>query len=461
MAQDYLDQLADFVVATRLDDLDAATVSAARNVVLDTIGAIIAGSRRPENAAFARLAAGMGGPGGATIIGQDNGHDGGAQHSDGVPAVWAAMVNATAGVALEMDEGNRLGGGHPAIHILPGALAVGEERDCTGKAVLESVIVGYEITSRIGGATQVRPEIHSHGTWGTIGAAATTARLLGFDAAQTRQAMNLAMSMSPANTWTPCLEGATVRNLYPGRSGFQGIMAAHLSQCGFTGIADGPADLYANILGQGFNPAKAIDGLGAPGHFRIGQNYFKFHACCLYNHPALDAVQSLLRRERFTADLVTQVAVVAPPIAGIMTDPAPPNMLAAKFSIPYAVAAAIHYGTAGVSAFYPEQVNDADIRRLAQRVSVTADPLMDLRRYDYPAAKVTVNLQDGRALSASVTAHRGDYTNPASADELHGKFRSLAQGTLGAARTPAVIDAVLQMDELASIGELTRLLGSE
>ena len=457
MAQDYLDRLAEFVVATRLDDLDAATVSAARNVVLDTIGAIIAGSRQPENAAFARLAAGLGGPGSATIIGHGNG----SHHSGSVPAVWAAMVNATAGVALEMDEGNRQGGGHPAIHILPGALAVGEERDCAGQAVLESIIVGYEITSRIGGATLVRPEIHSHGTWGTIGAAAATARLLGFDAAQTRQAMNLAASMSPANTWTPCIEGATVRNLYPGRSGFQGIMAAYLSQCGFTGIADGPADLYANILGQGFDPEKAVEGLGEPGDFRIGQNYFKFHACCLYNHPALDAVQTLLRRECFTAEMVARVEVVAPPIAGIMTDPAPANMLAAKFSIPYAVAAAIHYGTTGVSAFYPEQVNDADIRRLARRVSVTTDPLMDLRRYDYPAAKVTVNLQDGRILSDSVTAHRGDYTNPPSADELHGKFRLLAQDTLGAERTPAVIDAVSRMDELTSIGELTVLLEAE
>ena len=131
-------------------------------------------------------------------------------------------MNATAGVALEMDEGNRLGGGHPSIHVTPGAIAVGEDLGRTGKEVLESIIVGYEVISRIGTATQVRPEVHSHGTWGTIGTAAAASRLLRFDPTETRLAMNLAMSMSPANTWTPCLEGATVRNLYPGRSGFQG-----------------------------------------------------------------------------------------------------------------------------------------------------------------------------------------------------------------------------------------------
>ena len=128
------------------------------------------------------------------------------------------MVNGTAGVALEMDEGNRQGGGHASIHVMPSALAMAEAQGLGGEAFLESVIVGYEVTSRIGGATLPKQQVHSHGTWGTIGTAALTARLLGYDASETRQAMNMAMSMSPANTWTPCLEGATVRNLYPGRS---------------------------------------------------------------------------------------------------------------------------------------------------------------------------------------------------------------------------------------------------
>ena len=60
MSDNYLDQLADFVVSTRLEDLEESTVSAARNVVLDTIGAILAGSRLAENAKFARLAQSLG-----------------------------------------------------------------------------------------------------------------------------------------------------------------------------------------------------------------------------------------------------------------------------------------------------------------------------------------------------------------------------------------------------------------
>ncbi len=450
MSQNYLDQLSEFVAELRWEDLHPSTIAAAKDVVLDTVGAIIAGSRLDENANFARLATSMSGAGKSTIIG----------HSHRVQPVWATMVNATAGVSLEMDEGSRLGGGHPSIHVTPGAIAVGEELGASGRAVLESIIVGYEITSRIGSATQIRLEVHSHGTWGTIGTAAATARLMGFDPDQTRLAMNLAMSMSPANTWTPCIEGATVRNLYPGRSGFQGIMAAHLSQCGFTAIADGPADLYGTFLGDGFDPEAVVDGLGAPGEFRIQRNYFKFHACCLYNHPVLDAVEDLLREQPFAADDVVRIAVTAPPIAGIMAGQTPDNMLAAKFSIPYAVAAAVCYGRTDITAFLPERVGNADIRNLAERVEVLPDAEMSLRRYDYPAARVSVHLNDGRVLETGVSRQRGDFTNPKSRDDLLGKFNLLTGETLGTDGVRQVIDTTGRLDELENIDELTGLLSS-
>ena len=87
-------------------------------------------------------------------------------------------------MALEVDEGNRLGGGHPAIHVIPGALALAEERRArTAGALLEAIVVGYEVGSRLGGATTARPNVHSHGTWGTISTAVAVAKLAGADPA--------------------------------------------------------------------------------------------------------------------------------------------------------------------------------------------------------------------------------------------------------------------------------------
>ena len=452
-ATHYLDKLSRFVAETRLEDLSESTIAAARDVALDTIGAMLAGSRLPENASLARLTQTLSGTGNATLLG----------HSlNKVQPVFAALTNATAGVALELDEGSRLGGGHPSIHVTPGAIAVAEEVNATGRAALEAVIVGYEVTSRIGAGVQARAEVHSHGTWGTIGAAAATARLLGYDARATRQAMNLAMSMSPANTWTPCLEGATIRNLYPGRSEFQGIMAAYLGQCGFTAVNDGPADLYASILGEGFDPEAVVAGwgdTGPVGPLRIEQNYTKYHACCLYNHPVLDAALSLQQREGFAADEVKRIQVTAPPIVQIMDNPAPENMLSAKFSIPYALAAGLVNGETGAPAFYDEGLGNPSVRSLAERVEILSDPDMNMRRYDYPAARVSITLQDGRTLEGSAGAHYGDSHNPRPREDLLNKFRSLAEESLGEKRTEEVIATVGRLDSLGSVRELTALLG--
>ena len=445
---EYLDRLAEFVCQLRLDNLSSGAVDAARTVVLDTVGAMVAGSRLPENRKLAEMAVRMSGVGESTIIG----------HTELAGPMLASLVNGTAGVALEMDEGNRLGGGHAAIHVIPPALAVAEETGSTGRAFLESVIVAYEVCSRVGTGTAVKPEVHSHGTWGTIGSAVAAAKLMELGFEETREAINISASMSPANTWTPCIEGATVRNLYPGRSAMQGIMAANLVQCGFTGLKDGPTDIYGSLLGKEFDPDAVVDGLGDGGPLRIQQNYFKLHACCLYNHHALDGMQHILRRGEFGAGDIKSIDVVAPPLATIMTGPAPANMLAAKFSLPYALAASVTYGATDVTAFYPDRLTDEETLALSHRVSVSADPKMDLRRYDYPAARVTVSLNDGRILSESVVAHHGDHRNPAPPDELRGKFAFLATDSLGEEGVGRVSETVARLDELADIRELTELL---
>ena len=169
-------------------------------------------------------------------------------------------------------------------------------------------------------------------------------------------------------------------------------------------------------------------------------------------------MQHILSRETFSAADVDRIDVLAPPLATIMTDPAPPNMLAAKFSLPYAVAAAVTLGATDVTAFYQDKLTDEATLDLAQRVSVAADPDMDLRRYDYPAARVTVSLHNGRTLSESVVAHHGDHRNPASPEELRDKFTFLAKDALSPTRARKVMETVARLEELPDIRELTALL---
>ncbi len=443
----YLDALAEYVAGTDSAQLPTDTVLAAKDVFLDTVGAMVAGSALPENASLARQVAHAPGTPGATLIGHDLKAD----------PLLASLVNATAGVALEVDEGNRYGGGHPAIHVLPGLLAAAEESGAGGSEVLGALVAGYEVTSRLGGATKPRHNVHSHGHWGAPGTAAAVARLKGLDAPSIRSVISMAASMSPANTWTPCFEGATVRNLYPGRSSLQGILATHLHACGFTALADGPADVYGVILGDAFDPDAVVEGLGAG--YRIEQNYFKFHACCRYNHPTLDAVHALRGRHEIAPEEIDQVHVTTVPFPAGMVGAYPENPLAARFSIPYAVAAALVHGETGTGAFRPQAIDSQRARELAGKVQVSMDATMSMRRDDGDTARVSVRLTDGRELVSTAGAIWGDAANPAPRERLHRKFLVLAVPVLGAARAQAVLEQVERLDKLDDVREITRLLG--
>ncbi len=444
---DYLDTLSEFVSETGFDSLTPGALDAVRDVTLDTLGAMVVGSQQPENAAFASRMAQRSPSAGATVFG----------HGLKADPMTATLVNATAGVALEVDEGNRFGGGHPAIHSLPGAIALAEEMGASGRDFVESVLVGYELESRIGGATKPRPNVHSHGHWGVIGTAVAAAKLKGYSARQVRELINIAASMSPANSWQPAFRGATVRNLYPGRSGHDGLLALQVYESGFTGLEDAPADVFGTILGESFDRGAAVANM--PGEYRIEQNYFKFYACCRLNHPALDAVFDAREGGSFDPDEVVAVDISAPSMLDGMLGEYPENMLAAKFNVPYAVAASLVRGSAGVDEFYSDVRDDARIRELAAKVSVSVEPPpVHVPAGGVPPTEARIRLAGDRELVGRTAIIKGDYGNRLPRERLVEKFHALNDPILGAQRAAEVVDAVSRLEEMSDIRELTALL---
>jgi len=234
------------------------------------------------------------------------------------------------------------------------------------------------------------------------------------------------------------------------------VQHADLHRAGFTALDDAPSDVYGTLLAESFEPEAAVAGLGES--YRIEQNYFKFHACCRMNHPALDAVMSLRAQHRFTGDEVASVHITSIPFGLRMLDTEPQSMLGAKFSIPYAVAAALVLGRTDTAAFEDRVLDDARIRAMTKRIEVAADDEMALKRADYPTAHVRIGLRDGRTLSQTTGVVRGDAANPVSSGEVVGKFLSLASGVLGDGRAHEIIEAVDTVDTLKDVRDLTALL---
>lgn len=438
MSSFWLDTLVDFLVGFRFETLKPATVDQTSCVILDTVGAIVGGAAEPEMQALtAKLTVSPVGE--ASVMGT------------GKTAVSAAaaFLNGTAGTFLEMDEGNRFAKGHPSIHALPAVWAMAEIKGLSGKAMMEALILGYEVGARIGIAAALRPDMHPHGTWGTVGASVAVAKLLGYGAAQMKETINVASSLTLASSKRTMLEGGTVRNAYAGISNRMALMAIDLIEAGFIGERDGLSSVFGKVVSERFDTARMTDGLGRD--WQIDQNYFKLHSCCRYNHGALDALDSLLARESIAADAVERIDVASYLYAAELDDQAPRNTLAGKFSVPFAIATRLVRGSSRVENFTWDAIRDEKVQALAKRVFVVEDKAMTAKLPQFRPARVDVRLRDGCTLTAAVEANRGDDQDPYSRDELTGKYFSLTGRMLPHEAADRIRRKILALDGIADM----------
>ncbi|HZH53555.1 MAG TPA: MmgE/PrpD family protein, partial [Microvirga sp.] len=137
----------------------------------------------------------------------------------------------------------------------------------------------------------------------------------------------------------------------------------------------------------------------------------------------------------------------------------PRNMLAAKFSLPFALATYIVNGAASVPAFREDAQANAAARDLARRVVVREDPDLTAMLPGLRPARVRVHLADGTVLSAEVLTNKGDTEDPYSPDEVRDKFRELAEPVWGSEHAERILGHVEAIDRASDIRGLTSLLG--
>jgi 2-methylcitrate dehydratase PrpD len=129
------------------------------------------------------------------------------------------------------------------------------------------------------------------------------------------------------------------------------------------------------VVSERIDLAALVRGLGSEWH--IAQNYFKLHACCRYNHGTLDAVDAIAAGPGLPdVDQIERIEVATYNIASELIDPAPRNTLAAKFSVPFAVATRLVHGHSQLPSFTWEAVRNPAVLALAQKVVVREDKAM-------------------------------------------------------------------------------------
>lgn len=415
-APEYLHALAEFACQARIADVSPRALERTRWVILDCLPVIAAGMQTDEMQSFVARHLARAASGNAWIIGA---------RRRGA-ALDAALLNGTAGTWLELDEGNTYAKGHPGIQVVPAALAVAQEQGLPGDALLMAVALGYEVSSRINRAARIREIIHPHGTFGVIGAAVAVGRLLGFEPRQMLTLLNVAASMPMASSYRTLSDGATVRNIYTGHSGYMGQIAARLVESGFSGERDGVATTFGEILGEQFDRNTVLAGLGR--EWMVADGYFKLHPTARSIQSAIDALEDLMTRlpsGGIVPAHITRITVNTYRLAASKAQQVVINSFGAKFSIPFAVATIIYHGRSGLESFSEAAVANPVIRELALRVEVTENAAYTAAYPKEQICDITVACEDGTRFSGRCTMTKGEPGNPVREAELRHKFFAL------------------------------------
>jgi 2-methylcitrate dehydratase PrpD len=416
----------------------------ARQCVLDYYGVALAGADDPLAAILLDELGEAGGAAQASVIG----------HGARLPALSAALVNGAIGHALDYDDVNLAMPGHPSVAILPGLLALAEERQSSGREIIAAFVAGYETACRIGMA--LRPGhynlgFHATGTVGCFGAAAACARLLGLDTAATAQALGIAGTQAAG---LKSQFGTMCKPFHAGKASHNGLLAARLAARGFSSRPDllECEQGFALTHGPDFRPEAAL--AAPPNGFYIFANLFKYHAACYLTHGPIECARAVRDQQLAAPGEIAQITLrLDKSCERVCNIPAPSDGLEAKFSLRQTVAMALcGIDTASLGAYSAASATDPALVALRDKV------VLDFQDgWPQAAAEIEVAFGDRRVLRASHDAGIPCADIAGQGTRLADKFDALAGPVVGPARARELREMISALDRLADVGALARL----
>lgn len=414
-----IESLADFVAGHQEGTLPQSARESAALLVTDLIAAAAAGLNSSLALAARAACAEAYGPGRARVWLTD-------QSSS---IAGAAMVNAAAASALDIDDGHRGAAGHPGAGVIPAALAVGQSIGASNVRMLEAIALGYDVALRVASS---RPsatiDTYCSGRWVGFGVAAAAGRLLDLDARQLAHAMAIAGAEGPVILPRSKL-GSTVKEGIP-PAVVAGLTAAFRARAGGTG----PIDLLDDD--ERFSRNVLVSGLGES--WWLEQCYLKPYACCRYMHAAVDAILALRQPGKPIVELRIETF---PQGLRLSNARAPETLEGGQYSYYFSSAVAALYGARALQPVDPSLLNDPDVLGLAGRISLCAhEEFAD----SFPArtpCRVILDQGDG-AQTLTVQHPLGDVGNPMSRMQVCEKFRRITAQSLSLQKQDEVLTAL-------------------
>ena len=434
--------LSSFACRLNYDDLTPQTVHQAKRVLVDTLACAMGGYLSEPAKIAIQLARTVTSTLPSRILGTKD-------YSSPDMAGFANSV-----MVRYLDYNDIAVGGHPSDSI-PGALAMADHLGSDGRTVIASVVVNYEVGSRVGDHVQ-HASGWDHGILRSLGAACAAGKIMGLDQEQMNHAISLAVVPNLAlgqtrvgelSMWKGCAGPSGTRS---------GIFAAQLAQQGMTGPFepfDGSEGLWAKMLG---NPVQLESGWSEP--YSINETRFKFFPSQGGTQgPAGLAVE--LRSQLSSTEEIESIRIYLPGglLLRAVSEPEkwqPKTRETADHSIPYLVAVALQDGAVTPDSFTLQRIQDPVLHTLISRMNVEEDPEFTRRYPDEINCRIEVTTASGKQLAAHTAYPKGHPSNPMTDAEIEAKFRSLSAGLLTAQQCDRALNLLWHLEDQPNLGEL-------
>jgi 2-methylcitrate dehydratase PrpD len=465
-----LDSLVKQALTIRAEEIPAPAFEKARDLFLDIIGCIFAGTPAAGIGELRQTLLYWGGRPQASVLGFNR----------KTSAPFAALINSATGHARDFDDTHDQAGNHGCVTVLPALLATAEtcayqddsaepvpffRGRVSGRDLIAALAVGLEFTNRLGMA--FIPYLHTGWLpttlWGPFGGAIACGRILKLNLEQMRNALGLAYSQIHGNRQA-LLEGTLTKRMQPGFSACAGVQAAFLAANNISAarnIISGDFGIPVLYTGGRIDPGYISEGLGS---FEETMNIsFKPYPSCRCTHAVIDAALGIRKRLNLSwPDIEGGVISLPPNSMGQIGQPFSIRdnpTVDAQFSAQYTAALAFVRGRPGIKDFSAENVvSRHDVAALASLFSTREfekeNPAIGL-------AKVEIRLRDGRIVAERVDAAKGSPQNPLTTGEQDAKFIDCLDNSVreySPEHRESILDAIRHIEDFEDVAKFVSLL---
>ncbi len=351
---------------------------------------------------------------------------------------------------------------HPSDNIGP-CFSVAEDEGSSGKHLLLSIILAYEIQCRLCDAADIRHRGWDHVCYGLVSTALAAGKLMGLNTEKMSEAVNLSLNShitmrqvraGELSMWKGCSFADAARNgvfsTLLAREGMTGPSPIFEGEMGFFKQVSGPFELNTDDFG------------GRKGSFKISNTYLKFFPAEIHSQTSIWAALEVRKEIKGPSDILSvEIASHEAGYTILGRDPekwTPLTKETADHSLPYIVGMALLEGKIDNSTYSEKKFRDPRILEFLKKITVVEDKALSAMYPEAVPNRITVTLSSGKTISKQVDYHKGHPKNPMSDVEVENKFRALTKKQLSKNQAGRILDSVWHLEKEKNVARVVSLL---